>query len=74
MKRGQQYLYNVIKKELKENENIFITTKTKLNDLKDTEWWCMEEYTFDEIFNNLSGKEIVYKYWHEDGLCIILNK
>lgn len=74
MKRGQQCLYNVIKKELKENESIFITTKTKLNDLKDTEWWRMEEYTFDEIFNNLSGKEIVYKYWHEDGLCIILNK
>lgn len=74
MKRGQRYLYNVVKKELKENETIFITTKTKLNDLNDKKWYIMEEYTYDEIFNNLSGYEIVCKYWHEEGLCIVLNK
>lgn len=74
MKKGRRYLYNIIKDDLRENENIFITTKTKLNDLNDKDWWHMEEYTYDEIFNNLSGYEIVLKYWHEDGLCIVLNK
>ena len=69
-------LYTVIKNELKENENIFISTKTKMYDSTnlDNEWWKMEEFTFDQLFNNYSGKEKVYKYWHEDGLCIILKK
>jgi len=74
MKKGQKYLYNVIKKELKENENIFVTTQAKLNDISNKNWQHMEEYTYDQIFNNLSGNEIVKKYWHEEGLCIILNK
>lgn len=67
-------LYTIIKNELKEKENIFITTKTKLNDLNNNEWWKFEEYTIDQAFNIFSGKEKVEKFWHEDGLCIILNK
>lgn len=67
-------LWTVVKKELEENENIFIITQSKLNDLNDKEWWKFEEYTFDQLFNNYSNKEKVKKYWHEDGLCIILNK
>lgn len=67
-------LWTVVKKELKENENIFITTREKINDLNDPEWYKFEEYTFDQIFNHYTGKEKVFKFWHEDGLCIILNK
>ena len=65
-------LYTIVKNELCENENIFITTKKRLNDLNNSEWWKFDEYTFDEIFNVYSGKEKVVKYWHEEGLCIIL--
>ena len=67
-------LYTIVKKELKENENIWVTTKSKINDLNDSEWWKFEEYTLDQLFNVFSGKEKVYKVWHEDGLCIILNR
>ena len=74
MKKGQKYLYNVIKENLQKDEKIFITTKTKLNDLHDNKWYIMDEYSYDEIFNNISGYEVVIKYWHEDGLCIVLNK
>lgn len=67
-------LYTIVKNELRKDENIFISTYTKIyvNTSLDDEWWKMEEYTFDQLFNNYSGKEKVYKYWHEDGLCIIL--
>lgn len=67
-------LYIIIKQELQENENIWITTKTKLDDLKDNEWYKFEEYTIDQVFNTYSGNEKVLRYWHEDGLCIILQK
>lgn len=67
MENGQQYLWNCINKNLKENELIYILTESEL---KNTH--IMHEYTYDSIFNNYSGKEIVVKYWHEDGLCIIL--
>ena len=67
-------LWTIVKNELKENENIFITTKSQLNDLNNAKWWKLEEFTFDELFNNYSGKEKVQRFWHEDGLCIILNK
>lgn len=66
-------LWTIVKNELRENECIFITTQTKLNS-KDCDWNIMEQYTFDELFNNLSGKEKVKRFWHEDGLCIILNR
>ena len=67
-------LYTIVKNELRKNENIFVTRKSKLNDLTDDEWWKFEEFTYDQIFNNYSGKEKVTKYWHEDGLCIIINE
>lgn len=67
MKKGQQYLWNCINKNLKENELVYILTE---NELKDT--YIMHEYTYDSLFNNYNGKEIVTKFWHEDGLCIIL--
>lgn len=66
-------LYTIVKKELKENENIFISTKSRVNG-KNDDWWKMEEYTLDQLFNIYSGKEKVYKVWHEDGLCILLNR
>ena len=65
-------LYTIVKNELRNEETIFITTKAKLNS-NSPEWWKMEEYTLDQLFNSYSGKEKVYKVWHEDGLCIILN-
>ena len=64
-------LYTIVKKELQKEENIFITTQNKL-DGNDNEWWKFEEFTFDQLFNNYSGKEKVKRFWHEDGLCIIL--
>lgn len=65
-------LNTIVKKELQEGENIWINNQNKLNDLNDSEWWKFEEFTFDQIFNVYSGKEKVVRYWHEDGLCIIL--
>lgn len=65
-------LWTVVKNELKEQENIFIIREKKLNDLNDSEWWKFEEFTFDQLFNSYSGKEKVKRFWHEDGLCIIL--
>lgn len=67
-------LRTIVKNELREDEKIFITTDTKLNDLNNKEWYVMDEYSFDELFNNISGKERVKRFWHEDGLCIILNR
>ena len=67
-------LETIIKNELKEGENIWINKKSKLDDLNDNEWWKFEEFTFDQIFNVYSKKEKVIRFWHEDGLCIILNK
>ena len=66
-------LWTVVKDNLREDESIFITTKSKLDDINNSEWWKMEEFTFDQIFNNYSGKERVNRFWHEDGLCIVLN-
>lgn len=67
-------LKTIAKNELQEGENIWINKKSKLDDLNDNEWWKFEEYTLDQIFNVYSGKEKVIRYWHEDGLCIILDK
>ena len=67
-------LHTIIKKELQKGENIWINKKSKLDNLNDSEWWKFEEFTFDQIFNNYSGKEKVIRFWHEDGLCIILDK
>lgn len=65
-----KHLYTIVKQELQENENIWIHKKSK--DSTD-EWWKFEEFTFDQLFNTYSGHEKVLRYWHEDGLCIILN-
>lgn len=65
-------LYTIIKNELQDGENIWINKQSKIDDLNDNEWWKFEEFTFDQIFNNYSGKEKAVRYWHEDGLCIIL--
>lgn len=67
-------LKTIINKELKDNENIFITTESKLNDLNNKEWWKFEEYTIKEVFSIFNGKEKVKDFWHEDGLCIILKE
>lgn len=65
-------LWTIVKKELKDNEKVWITRQAKLDDKNDNEWWKFEEFAFDELFNNYSGKEKVKRFWHEDGLCIIL--
>lgn len=62
-------LYTIVKAELKENEKIYILRKNELNSCNG----IMHEFTFDQVFNNFSGKEKVVRFWHEDGLCIILN-
>ena len=62
-------LYTIVKSELKENEKIYILRKSELNSCNG----IMHEFTFDQVFNNFSGKEKVVRFWHEDGLCIILN-
>lgn len=72
MKKSKM-LKTIIRKNLKDEEEIFITTKSKLNDLNNENWWKMEKYTREEIFHNFIGDERVDRYWHEDGLCIILN-
>ena len=62
-------LYTIVKSELKENEKIYILRKSELNSCNG----IMHEFTFDQVFNNFSGKEKVVRFWHENGLCIILN-
>lgn len=61
-------LFTIIKKELREDENIFILRKDEVNNAMGV----MHEYTLDEIFNVYSGKEKVVRFWHEEGLCIII--
>ncbi len=61
-------LFTIIKNELQNNENIFILKESEVN----KSIGIMHEYTYDELFNNYSGKEKVVRYWHEEGLCIIL--
>lgn len=67
MKKGQMYLWNCIKKNLKNNELIYIIRE---NELKNTS--IMHQHDFDSIFNVYSSKEIVTRCWHEDGLCIVI--
>ena len=67
-----KYLYTIVKQELKDGENIWITRQSKIDDPNNNEWWKFEEFTLDQLFNNYSGKERVKRFWHEDGLCIIL--
>ena len=63
-------LWTIVKKELQDGENIWINLKSQETT---DEWWKFEEYTFDQLFNVYSGKEKVVRFWHEEGLCIILN-
>lgn len=66
-------LITILKSQLRDNENIFINRESKLNSLNDNEWWKFEEYeTIEEVLNNHNRKEKVKRYWHENGLCIIL--
>ena len=64
-------LKTIVKQELQEGENIWITTQNKFNS-NENEWWKFEEFTHDQLFEKYSGKEKVVRCWHEDGLCIIL--
>lgn len=61
-------LFTIVKNELQDNENIFILRESEVNNAMG----IMHEFTYDELFNNYSGKEKVKRYWHEEGLCIIL--
>lgn len=64
-----KFLKTIIKNELQDNEHIWIQPPHR--DLEE-EWWKFDEYTLDNIFSVYSGKEQVKRFWHEDGLCIIL--
>ena len=64
-------LKTIIKKELKKGENVFITTRQRLNS-QSNNWWLFDEYKPNEVFNKYTGKEKVIRYWHEEGLCIII--
>ena len=61
-------LKTIIKQELREDENIFILKKEEVN----SAMGIMHEYTLKEIFKIYSTKEKVIRYWHEEGLCIII--
>ena len=63
-------LKTIIKENLQEGENIWIN---KISQESTNEWWKFEEFTKDQIYNTYNGKEKVKRFWHEDGLCIILN-
>ena len=63
-----KYLITIVNEELKDNENIFILKEKDVDRKKG----IMEEYTDDELFNVYSKTERVKKYWHEDGLCIVI--
>ena len=62
-------LWTIVKENLQENEDILVIRESEI----DVRKGIMKKYTFDQIFNCLSGKERVTRYWHEDGLCIVLN-
>ena len=66
-------LKTIIKNELRNDENIFINTNTKINDLRNDNWYMFEEYTLEQVFMVYPKETKVKKYWHEEGLCIILN-
>ena len=68
-----KWLKTIVKTELRDNETICLFHKSKVNDLSNKEWWKYEEYTLDNIYNTYAGNEKVNRYWHEDGLCIILD-
>lgn len=68
-----KHLWTIVKQELQEGENIWINKESEFQDPNNEFWWRFEEFTFDQLFNNYSGKERVIRYWHEDGLCIILD-
>ena len=61
-------LKTIIKNELQDNEHIFILRQNELSDANG----IMHEFTSDEVFNNYNEKEKVKRFWHEEGLCIIL--
>ena len=61
-------LFTIVKNELQDNENIFILRESEVNNAMG----IMHEFTYDELFNNYNSKEKVIRYWHEEGLCIIL--
>ena len=51
-------LYTIIKNELREDEKIYILRKSEI----DNAMGIMHEFTYDELFNNYSGKERVKRF------------
>ena len=73
-RRGIKQLKTIIHNELRDDESIFITTNTELNDLDNPKWWELKEFKdIKKVFSKYDEKTKVKNYWHEDGLCIILN-
>lgn len=61
-------LKTIIQNELRKNEKIYILRENELADALG----IMHELTIKDVFNNYNEREKVVKFWHEDGLCIIL--
>ena len=70
-------LYTIIKENLRDDEDIFILRQDELKEANG----IMHKLDFkDDVFgirnniwaNGYKGTERVIRYWHEDGLCIIL--
>lgn len=65
-------LKTIVNTELRDDEDIYITTAEAINDSSNEEWWRMYRYAKEDLYNMYTGKEWVKRFWHEDGLCIIL--
>ena len=63
-----KHLYTIVKNELKEDEDIFILREKEIAKANG----IMNKYSYDQLFNVYSGKEKVIRYWHEEGLCIVI--
>lgn len=68
MKKPGRYLYTVIKYERRVNEDIFILRSSEVDDASGV----MHRYNINELFKYYSLCDRVERFWHENGLCIIL--
>lgn len=65
-------LKTVIKEELKDGEHIWVQPEERYTDVHNPLWWKFDEFTLENIFDTFDGTEWVKRYWHEEGLCIVL--
>lgn len=61
-------LKTIINNELRDDELIYILKENEIND----SMGVMNECNLDNVFIKYDSKNKVIKFWHEEGLCIIL--